>query len=229
MSLWRTLGEGMWMFWGSNYHLGFKEPSLTLPGCLVSTPPPLPSFLLCRSPFLHISTKSDRISEYLKNPLNIKVSEASPSFLFSPFFQKTEGQQALAQVGMHWHMLAHIGKREVPTQWLPSHRGLPKKLQMTALSFSASIPLSILLSYCHCLQPPPNLFVSSSFHLLSLSPAPSLLIWWRERLNSWLALENTPVTTMCAFLVCECPQRVDLSSNAKRDRWLSLLEISQGE
>lgn len=66
-------------------------------------------------------------------------SKAYFSFLF---FKDCPGQQALAQVGMHWHMLAHIGKRVVPTQWLPSHRGLPKKLQMTVLSFSAPILLS---------------------------------------------------------------------------------------
>ncbi len=33
---------------------------------------------------------------------------------------------------------------------------------------------------------------------------------------------------VCVFLVLECPQRVDLSSNAKRDRWISLLETSHG-
>lgn len=40
------------------------------------------------------------------------------------------------------------------------------------------------------------------FHSLSLSPAWSLVIWWRERLNIWLALENTLVTMLCVFLVC---------------------------
>lgn len=129
-------------------------------------------------------------------------------------------------------MLAHTGKRVAPTQWLPSHRGLPKKLQMTALSFSAPILLSPPLYFTLQLSLSASLSLSlscsSSLHSLSLSPAPSLLIWWRERLNIWLALENTLVTTMCAFLVCECPQRVALSSNAKRDRWFSLLEITQG-
>lgn len=81
--------------------------------------------------------------------------------LFFPFFSKDWwGQQALAQVGMHWHTLAHIGKRVVPTQWLPSHRGLPKQLQMTALSFSAPISRSTPLYFILLLP-------FSPFHSLS--------------------------------------------------------------
>ena len=173
-----------------------------------------------------ISLPSQIVFQSTLKPLNIKVSKPRPTF----FSKDWPGQQALAQLGMHWHMLAHTGKRVVPSQWLPSHRGLPSQLQMTALSFSAPVSLSPPL-YFTLLQPlsvPLPLSLSVSFYLPSLSPAPSLLIWWRERLNIWLALENTLVTTMCVFLVCECPRRVDLPSNAKRDRWFSLLELPQG-
>lgn len=130
-------------------------------------------------------------------------------FFFFFFPKNWPGQQALAQRGMHWHTLAHIGKWLVPTQWLPSHWGLPKKLQMTVLSFSAPISLPTPLCFTLllpslfylplCLSPSLCFFL---FHSLSLSPAWSLVIWWRERLNVWLALENTLVTMLCVFLVC---------------------------
>lgn len=130
-------------------------------------------FLLCPpfsrlSPFLRISTKSDRISEHLKTPWTSKCQ--NQGFFFSFFSKDRPGQQALAQVGMHWHMLAHIGKIVVSTQWLPSHWGLPKKLQMTALSFSAPISLSTPL-YFTLLRP-----LSFSLSTLSLFISLPLLL-----------------------------------------------------
>lgn len=71
-------------------------------GCLVFAHPPLPSFLLCLSPFLHISTKADQISEQLKTPWTSKSLNQDLLFLFFPF-QKT------GQGSRHWLKLAYTG------------------------------------------------------------------------------------------------------------------------
>lgn len=151
---------------GSNYHFYFTEQSkLDHSDRLVAwfphslRWPPFSSVLV----FLSISLPSQILFQSNLNPLNIKVSKPRPSFFPS---KNWPGQQALAQAGMHWFMLAHTGMKVVPTKWLPSHRGLPKQLQMTALSFSAPILLSpppyftILLSLSVSFPPPLFLLIS---------------------------------------------------------------------
>lgn len=65
----------------------------------------------------------------------------------SAIFLNEKKKKKLAPAGVHWHMLAHTGTRVEPTPRLPSRRGLPKKLQMTALSFSCpALPSPLLHS-----------------------------------------------------------------------------------
>lgn len=113
-----------------------------------------------------------------QSPLNIKVSKPRPTF----FSKDWPGQQAPAQVGTQWHMLAHIGKSVVLTKWLPSHRGLPKQLQMTALSFSGPISLSPPL--CLTLLLPLSVSLPLSLFSLSLSLSlPAVFISCTESVN----------------------------------------------
>lgn len=177
------------------------------------TYPPPPFFLL--SPIFDITTKSDHISEQLETTWNIKVSRPTPTSFF--FFQMTgEGSR-------HWLKLACTGACW-PTLseewcWLSGCQVIEDcqsdfkwPLFSFLLLFHAPL-LSILLSPCHCLFSfhPLSLFISLSLSTCLYLLLLTLLIWWRERSNSWLALENTLVTTMCVFLVCEYPQRVGLS------------------
>lgn len=96
------------MWWGSNYHLCFTEQSFyhwtatthRLLGFRTSSSALLS--LLCLSPFLHISTKADQISEQLKTPWTSKSLNQDLLFLFFPF-QKT------GQGSRHWLKLAYTG------------------------------------------------------------------------------------------------------------------------
>lgn len=120
-----------------------------------------------------ISLASQIVFQSTLKPLNIKVSKPRPTF----FSKDWPGQQALAQLGMHWHMLAHTGKRVVPSQWLPSHRGLPRQLQMTALSFSAPVSLSSTLFHS------PTAIVCSSSTLSFCLFLPAVFISCTDSVN----------------------------------------------
>lgn len=105
----------------------------------IPRPRPLPRVSFKTDPFLVSDSKPPGTSK-----CRTKSYFSSP-FFFSFFSKDWRGQQACAQVGMHWHALAHWQEAAV-THWLPSHRGLPKQLQTTAPS--------VFCSYLS--SPPPN-------------------------------------------------------------------------
>lgn len=199
--------QQLWMFWGSKHdhcyrELAFQHDQSETQVAWFSQILPCPPFS-CDVVHFSISLTSQIVFQSNQKPCEHQSVETKAYFFV---FKDRPEQQAVAEVGIYWHMLVHIGKRVEPTQWLPSHRGLPKKLQMSALYFSPillSCPLysTLILLLSVCLPVSFSLYhiVASFFHSLCLSPAQRLLIWWRERLNICLASENTLVTIMCVF------------------------------